>query len=68
MFIYLSSKKFRLAKSYRKIFLTAKGSMNSNMFYFIIVLEIGFYKVMDLVYWKVEAHNFGGYITSRTIQ
>lgn len=68
MFIYLSSKKFRLAKSYRKIFLTAKSSMNFNMFYFIIVLEIGFYKGMDLVYWNVEAHKYGGYIRSRTIQ
>lgn len=49
--MYLTSK-FRLAKWYRKIFLIAKGDMNSNMFYFIIILETGFYKVVDLVYRK----------------
>lgn len=67
MFVYLSSK-LRLAKSYRNVFLIAKGSMNSNMFYFMIELEIGFYKGMDLVYCNIEAHKYEGYISSRTIQ
>lgn len=32
--------------------------MNSNMFHFIIVLEIGFYKGMDLVNHKIKAHRY----------
>lgn len=67
MFIYLNSK-LRPAKWYRKIFLIGKGGMNSNMLYFIIGVEIGFYKGVDLVYGKIEVHRFEGYISSRAIQ
>jgi len=56
-----------LRNSTEKILLKAKSSITFNVFSFIIVLGMGFYKVMDLVYHKTEARKYEGYISSRKI-